>query len=167
MSSLELHANRMDGDFKIIHFQSLSNPLCHCHFTHKHQTPFYCFSLATLSYNFFHDIFITTISSFYHNVSVFVNLKFKILHVKFTCININKHLSDPLIGTPPGLNLFLRFTAQTKKEYSNFSNFLLFLFPQTTIKVFTACLRLDIEYKTLGIQWDTTSKEVVAQLLRR
>ncbi|KAG4073715.1 hypothetical protein HA402_000939 [Bradysia odoriphaga] len=37
----------------------------------------------------------------------------------------------------------------------------------TTIKVFTGCLRLDIEYKTLGIQWDTTSKEVVAQLLRR
>lgn len=38
---------------------------------------------------------------------------------------------------------------------------------QTTIKVFTACLRLDIEYKTLGIQWDSTSKDVVAQLLRR
>lgn len=38
---------------------------------------------------------------------------------------------------------------------------------QTTIKIFTACLRIDIEYKTLGIQWDTTSKEVVAQLLRR
>ncbi|KAJ6648841.1 hypothetical protein Bhyg_04073 [Pseudolycoriella hygida] len=44
---------------------------------------------------------------------------------------------------------------------------LLFLLQQTTIKVFTSCLRLDIEYKTLGIQWDTTSKEVVAQLLRR
>ncbi|XP_073823645.1 RA domain-containing protein rau [Musca autumnalis] len=39
--------------------------------------------------------------------------------------------------------------------------------PQTTIKVFTSCLKIDIEYKTLGIQWDTTSKEVIAQLLRR
>ncbi|XP_032592403.1 uncharacterized protein LOC6561886 [Drosophila grimshawi] len=39
--------------------------------------------------------------------------------------------------------------------------------PQTTIKVYTNCLKIDIEYKTLGIQWDTTSKEVIAQLLRR
>ncbi|XP_055305667.1 uncharacterized protein LOC129570190 isoform X2 [Sitodiplosis mosellana] len=39
--------------------------------------------------------------------------------------------------------------------------------PQTTIKVFTSCLKLDIEYKTLGIRWDTTSKDVVAQILRR
>lgn len=35
------------------------------------------------------------------------------------------------------------------------------------MKVYTACLRLDIEYKTLGIQWDTTSKDVVQQILRR
>lgn len=26
---------------------------------------------------------------------------------------------------------------------------------------------MDIEYKTLGIQWDTTSKDVVTQILRR
>ncbi|XP_041448185.1 uncharacterized protein LOC111076295 [Drosophila obscura] len=39
--------------------------------------------------------------------------------------------------------------------------------PQTTIKVYTNCLKIDIEYKTLGIQWDTTSKEVIAMLLRR
>lgn len=39
--------------------------------------------------------------------------------------------------------------------------------PQTTIKVYTNCLKIDIEYKTLGIQWDTTSKEVITQLLRR
>lgn len=38
---------------------------------------------------------------------------------------------------------------------------------QTTVKIFTACLRIDIEYKTLGIQWNTTSKDVVGQLLRR
>lgn len=41
------------------------------------------------------------------------------------------------------------------------------LFFQTTIKVFTSCLKIDIEYKTLGIQWDTTSKDVIMQLLRR
>ncbi|KAH8375077.1 hypothetical protein KR093_003280 [Drosophila rubida] len=39
--------------------------------------------------------------------------------------------------------------------------------PQTTIKVYTNCLKIDIEYKTLGIQWDTTSKEIITQLLRR
>ncbi|XP_031632302.1 uncharacterized protein LOC116346408 isoform X2 [Contarinia nasturtii] len=37
----------------------------------------------------------------------------------------------------------------------------------TTIKVYTGCLKLDIEYKTLGIQWDTTSKDVVTQILRK
>lgn len=39
--------------------------------------------------------------------------------------------------------------------------------PQTTIKIFTSCLRIDIEYKTLGIQWETTAREVVRQVLRR
>ncbi|XP_055547427.1 uncharacterized protein LOC129731447 [Wyeomyia smithii] len=39
--------------------------------------------------------------------------------------------------------------------------------PQTTIKIYTACLRQDIEYKTLGISYDATSKSVVQQLLRR
>lgn len=39
--------------------------------------------------------------------------------------------------------------------------------PQTTIKIFTSCLRVDIEYKTLGIQWETTADEVVRQVLRR
>uniref|UniRef100_A0A1B0CXZ2 Ras-associating domain-containing protein n=1 Tax=Lutzomyia longipalpis TaxID=7200 RepID=A0A1B0CXZ2_LUTLO len=37
----------------------------------------------------------------------------------------------------------------------------------TTIKIFTTCLKIDIEYKTLGIQWDTTSREIVTQVLRR
>uniref|UniRef100_A0A336M7Z2 CSON011803 protein n=1 Tax=Culicoides sonorensis TaxID=179676 RepID=A0A336M7Z2_CULSO len=39
--------------------------------------------------------------------------------------------------------------------------------PQTTLKIYTACLRQDIEYKTLGVSWDTTSREVVQQVLRR
>lgn len=38
---------------------------------------------------------------------------------------------------------------------------------QTTIKIYTACLRQDIEYKTLGISYDATSKSVVQQVLRR
>lgn len=38
---------------------------------------------------------------------------------------------------------------------------------QTTIKIYTSCLRVDIEYKTLGIQWETTAGEVVRQVLRR
>ncbi|ETN68042.1 hypothetical protein AND_000121 [Anopheles darlingi] len=38
---------------------------------------------------------------------------------------------------------------------------------ETTIKIYTACLRQDIEYKTLGISYDATSKGVVQQVLRR
>uniref|UniRef100_A0A1A9WX91 Ras-associating domain-containing protein n=1 Tax=Glossina brevipalpis TaxID=37001 RepID=A0A1A9WX91_9MUSC len=54
-------------------------------------------------------------------------------------------------------------TPSRASSYSSLSDHL----PQTTIKVFTSCLKIDIEYKTLGIQWDTTSKEVIMQLLRR
>uniref|UniRef100_A0A1A9X274 Ras-associating domain-containing protein n=1 Tax=Glossina brevipalpis TaxID=37001 RepID=A0A1A9X274_9MUSC len=39
--------------------------------------------------------------------------------------------------------------------------------PQAIIKVFTSCLNIDIEYKTLRIQWHTSSKEIIMQLLRR
>lgn len=38
---------------------------------------------------------------------------------------------------------------------------------QTTLKVYTACLRLDIEYKTLAVSWDTTARQIVTQVLRR
>ncbi|KAB0797223.1 hypothetical protein PPYR_08217 [Photinus pyralis] len=37
--------------------------------------------------------------------------------------------------------------------------------PQTTIKVYARCLRPDIEYKTLGISFQTTCREVVGTLL--
>ncbi|XP_053957357.1 uncharacterized protein LOC128862717 [Anastrepha ludens] len=57
----------------------------------------------------------------------------------------------------------LQRTPSRASSYSSLSEQL----PQTTIKVFTNCLKIDIEYKTLGIQWDTTSKEVITQLLRR
>lgn len=40
----------------------------------------------------------------------------------------------------------------------------LFLF-QTTIKVYARCLRPDIEYKTLSINYQTTCREVVGTLL--
>lgn len=60
------------------------------------------------------------------------------------------------------------FAYNKTKFLLNDPNFpIFFLHFQTTIKVYTACLRLDIEYKTLGIQWDTTSKDVVTQILRR
>lgn len=35
----------------------------------------------------------------------------------------------------------------------------------TTIKVYARCLRPDIEYKTLGVTFDTTSRQVVSSLL--
>lgn len=42
----------------------------------------------------------------------------------------------------------------------------LFLFyQQTTIKVYAKCLRPDIEYKTLSVTFQTSSREVVAMLL--
>ncbi|EDW76358.2 uncharacterized protein Dwil_GK15415 [Drosophila willistoni] len=57
----------------------------------------------------------------------------------------------------------LQRTPSRASSYSSLNEQL----PQTTIKVYTNCLKIDIEYKTLGIQWDTTSTEVIAQLLRR
>ncbi|XP_037960220.1 uncharacterized protein LOC119689456 [Teleopsis dalmanni] len=57
----------------------------------------------------------------------------------------------------------LQRTPSRASSYSSLNEQL----PQTTIKIFTNCLKIDIEYKTLGIQWDTTSKEVITQLLRR
>ncbi|XP_073987049.1 RA domain-containing protein rau [Rhodnius prolixus] len=38
---------------------------------------------------------------------------------------------------------------------------------QSTIKVYARCLRSDIEYKTLGITYQTTCKEVVQSLLNK
>ncbi|KAK6623329.1 hypothetical protein RUM43_009181 [Polyplax serrata] len=38
---------------------------------------------------------------------------------------------------------------------------------QTTIKVYAKCLRSDIEYKTLGITYQTTCREVVSSLLNK
>lgn len=54
-------------------------------------------------------------------------------------------------------------TPSRASSYSSLSETL----PQTTIKIYTACLKVDIEYKTLGITWDTTSREVIASVLRR
>lgn len=38
---------------------------------------------------------------------------------------------------------------------------------QTPIKVYAKCLRSDIEYKTLSVTMQTTSREVVAMLLSK
>lgn len=45
--------------------------------------------------------------------------------------------------------------------------FVFFSFLQTTIKVYAKCLRSDIEYKTLGITYQTTCREVVSSLLNK
>ncbi|KAK3931371.1 Ras-associating and dilute domain-containing protein, partial [Frankliniella fusca] len=42
-----------------------------------------------------------------------------------------------------------------------------FLFQTTTVKVYARCLRPDIEYKTLGITFQTTCREVVEALLSK
>ncbi|XP_060665326.1 uncharacterized protein LOC132797579 [Drosophila nasuta] len=60
-------------------------------------------------------------------------------------------------------SLELQRTPSRASSYSSLTEQL----PQTTIKVYTNYLKIDIEYKTLGIQWDTTSKEVITQLLKR
>ncbi|CAO1333798.1 unnamed protein product [Diamesa serratosioi] len=39
--------------------------------------------------------------------------------------------------------------------------------PQTTLKVYTACMHLDIAYKTLILPWNTTSRQVISMLLRK
>ncbi|XP_075150020.1 RA domain-containing protein rau [Haematobia irritans] len=72
--------------------------------------------------------------------------------------------ASSMCGSPePPTATDLQRTPSRASSYSSLNEQL----PQTTIKVFTSCLKIDIEYKTLGIQWDTTSKEVIAQLLRR
>ncbi|ALC38190.1 CG8965 [Drosophila busckii] len=70
--------------------------------------------------------------------------------------------ASSMCGSPEPPTDMLRTTSRAS-SYSSLNEQL----PQTTIKVYTNCLKIDIEYKTLGIQWDTTSKEVIAQLLRR
>lgn len=70
--------------------------------------------------------------------------------------------ASSICGSPEPLSELQR-TPSRASSYSSLNE----TPPQTTIKVYTGCLRIDIEYKTLGIQWDTTSKEVIAQLLRR
>ncbi|XP_055904923.1 uncharacterized protein DDB_G0271670 [Eupeodes corollae] len=70
--------------------------------------------------------------------------------------------SSSICGSPEPPSEIQR-TPSRASSYSSLNEQL----PQTTIKVFTSCLKIDIEYKTLGIQWDTTSKEVIGQLLRR
>ncbi|XP_055381948.1 uncharacterized protein LOC129612405 [Condylostylus longicornis] len=70
--------------------------------------------------------------------------------------------ASSLCGSPEPQN-DLQLTPSRASSYSSLSE----TGPQTTIKVYTNCLRIDIEYKTLGIQWDTTSKEVITKLLKR
>ncbi|XP_001660412.2 uncharacterized protein LOC5572466 [Aedes aegypti] len=70
--------------------------------------------------------------------------------------------ASSLCGSPEPPNDQLRSHSRAS-SYSSLNETI----PQTTIKIYTACLRQDIEYKTLGISYDATSKSVVQQLLRR
>ncbi|KAL1403092.1 hypothetical protein pipiens_005812 [Culex pipiens pipiens] len=70
--------------------------------------------------------------------------------------------ASSLCGSPEPPNEQLRSHSRAS-SYSSLNETI----PQTTIKIYTACLRQDIEYKTLGISYDATSKSVVQQLLRR
>uniref|UniRef100_A0AAG5DHW6 Ras-associating domain-containing protein n=1 Tax=Anopheles atroparvus TaxID=41427 RepID=A0AAG5DHW6_ANOAO len=70
--------------------------------------------------------------------------------------------ASSLCGSPEPPNDQLRSHSRAS-SYSSLNETI----PQTTIKIYTACLRQDIEYKTLGISYDATSKGVVQQLLRR
>uniref|UniRef100_A0A1L8DBS7 Ras-associating domain-containing protein n=1 Tax=Nyssomyia neivai TaxID=330878 RepID=A0A1L8DBS7_9DIPT len=77
----------------------------------------------------------------------------------------NTSCSSSLCGSPePTDDAQLPTRSPSRaSSYSSLSDTI----PQTTIKIFTTCLKIDIEYKTLGIQWDTTSREIVTQVLRR
>ncbi|XP_004533840.1 uncharacterized protein LOC101451469 [Ceratitis capitata] len=77
-------------------------------------------------------------------------------------VSLRSSCASSICGSPEPPTELQR-TPSRASSYSSLSEQL----PQTTIKVFTNCLKIDIEYKTLGIQWDTTSKEVITQLLRR
>lgn len=44
---------------------------------------------------------------------------------------------------------------------------ILFCLLQITIKIYTVCLGLDIEYKTHRISWETTCRDVISAVLRR
>uniref|UniRef100_A0A6B2EAM0 Ras-associating domain-containing protein n=1 Tax=Phlebotomus kandelakii TaxID=1109342 RepID=A0A6B2EAM0_9DIPT len=76
----------------------------------------------------------------------------------------NTSCSSSLCGSPEPTDDQLPARSPSRaSSYSSLSDTI----PQTTIKIFTTCLKIDIEYKTLGIQWDTTSREMVQQVLRR
>ncbi|XP_026844692.1 uncharacterized protein LOC113565774 [Drosophila persimilis] len=77
--------------------------------------------------------------------------------------SIASSCASSMCGSPEPPTDHLQRTPSRASSYSSLNE----QPPQTTIKVYTNCLKIDIEYKTLGIQWDTTSKEVIAMLLRR
>lgn len=53
------------------------------------------------------------------------------------------------------------------RKLRNFKYLYSFFFFQTTIKVFAKCLRSELEYKTLCINFQTTCREVVTSLLSK
>ncbi|CAO1351227.1 unnamed protein product [Diamesa hyperborea] len=71
--------------------------------------------------------------------------------------------ASSICGSPEPPNDSHTRTPSRASSYSSLNESV----PQTTLKIYTACLRLDIEYKTLGVPWDTTARHIVSQLLRR
>ncbi|KAG5674805.1 hypothetical protein PVAND_004753 [Polypedilum vanderplanki] len=76
----------------------------------------------------------------------------------------NSSCATSLCGSPEPSNSEYELKASSRSSsYSSLSDSV----PQTTLKVYTACLKLDIEYKTLAVSWDTTARQIVTQVLRR
>ncbi|KAL7039963.1 hypothetical protein ACKWTF_000192 [Chironomus riparius] len=70
----------------------------------------------------------------------------------------NVSYTSSLCGSPEP-----QMTPSRSSSYSSLNESI----AQTTLKVYTACLKLDIEYKTLAVSWDTTARQIVTQVLRR
>lgn len=75
----------------------------------------------------------------------------------------NSSCATSLCGSPEPSSEYELKASSRSSSYSSLSESV----PQTTLKVYTACLRLDIEYKTLAVSWDTTARQIVTQVLRR
>ncbi|XP_070495108.1 uncharacterized protein rau [Chironomus tepperi] len=75
----------------------------------------------------------------------------------------NSSCATSLCGSPEPSSEYELKTSSRSSSYSSLSESV----PQTTLKVYTACLKLDIEYKTLAVSWDTTARQIVTQVLRR
>lgn len=75
----------------------------------------------------------------------------------------NSSCTTSLCGSPEPSSEYELKASSRSSSYSSLSDSV----SQTTLKVYTACLKLDIEYKTLAVSWDSTARQIVTQVLRR